>query len=453
MFSGFQDLPSVPNLDVCVCFSCEQIFSSRKFLEEHVCSKPLYLCSCGTEFTSYSDMVLHCASHEPGQQVLDHQNIKKQRTEKRWQEEEKLKQLLTGEVIWDSPKPGPGSAAVQKQMLISPNAMQNVTPDTNAMANIGAPTVDLWTLFQPIVTVKTMRSFSKVQSYICGKCGQSFTKRKALVSHHNSHIADKVLGCIGCGLLLSSRKVVPRFHPCNSPNSKLNRFKLITAKPLTQMANGLSKLAAASPVPKIPSLAPSKIGKSFVPQISITPPSQRIPNQRQPTQIGKAFDMSPRVMAGKNPLKPVQIKPVVSNSKFVVVNTPAPPPPSTPAGVVLTPGKGYECRVCHVYFESINVLQRHKCAKAHEFLMKHKLSAPGNRQRSAAPLQVPSSSVKNVPKPILPAPMSSTDRRLSNVTKDTSTAAADDDCFIVESGPEKPAEVIYQVTSSVPIKT
>ncbi|KAK5862499.1 hypothetical protein PBY51_017889 [Eleginops maclovinus] len=27
----------------------------------------------------------------------------------------------------------------------------------------------------------------------------------------------------------------------------------------------------------------------------------------------------------------------------------------------------------------------------------------------------------------------------------------DDDCFIVESGPDKPAEMIYQVTSSVPI--
>lgn len=32
-------------------------------------------------------------------------------------------------------------------------------------------------------------------------------------------------------------------------------------------------------------------------------------------------------------------------------------------------------------------------------------------------------------------------------------ADADDDCYIVESGPDKPAEMIYQVTSSVPIET
>uniref|UniRef100_A0AAV2MDQ0 C2H2-type domain-containing protein n=1 Tax=Knipowitschia caucasica TaxID=637954 RepID=A0AAV2MDQ0_KNICA len=190
----------------------------------------------------------------------------------------------------------------------------------------------------------------------------------------------------------------------------------------------------------------AKIAPSFTPQSAQN-------NNGSYSKARIVTDVNYHPSTSKHPLKPIQIKPVVSNSKFVVVNTPAPPPPPAPAGVTLTPGKGYECRVCHVYFESINVLQRHKCAKAHEFLMKHKLSAPGNRQRSAAPLQVPSSSVKNVPKPILPAPMSSTDRRLSNVTKDTSTAAADDDCFIVESGPEKPAEVIYQVTSSVPITT
>lgn len=32
-------------------------------------------------------------------------------------------------------------------------------------------------------------------------------------------------------------------------------------------------------------------------------------------------------------------------------------------------------------------------------------------------------------------------------------ADVEDDCYIVESGPDKPAEMIYQVTSSVPIKT
>ncbi|KAJ0066062.1 hypothetical protein NL108_001286 [Boleophthalmus pectinirostris] len=302
--------------------------------------------------------------------------------------------------------------------------------DTSKMfSNIGAPTVDLWTLFQPVVVLKTLRSFSKTHSYICGKCGQSFSTRRALVIHHNTHIADKVLGCIGCGLLLSSRKIVPRFHPCNSPYSKFNRFKLITARPLTQItaniANGLG-------------------------QLPISPPTVKITNNIASSKINKGFCVNYTTSAAKRP-KPVQAKSLISNAKTLSVNN-SPATQAGPGAVSLTPGKGYECRVCHVFFESINVLQRHKCAKAHEFLMKHKLTAPANRQRQVVPLQIPSSSLqKSVAKTVLSVPGGN---RLSNVNnKDTSTAVADDDCFIVESGPEKPAEVIYQVTSSVPIKT
>ncbi|XP_033836513.1 zinc finger protein 649-like [Periophthalmus magnuspinnatus] len=454
MASGYQDVPNVLDDGLSTelmnagrfCFNCEQIFSSRKCLEEHLCSVPSYICSCGTEFTSYNGMLRHSSSHEPGHQVLCHETIKKRRIEKHWEEEEKLKRLQSGEVIWESPKSLLAKAAPQIPVLpkiqvqphvlpqLSPDLIKNVsTSDTSKIfSDVGAPTVDLWTLFQPVVLVKTVRSFSSRKPYTCGKCEQSFITRKSLVIHHNTHIADKVSGCIGCGLLLCSRKIVPRFHPCNAPHGY--KFKVTTARPINQITanitNGLAKAANSSP-------------------------PQNAQNNGSCRKIKIVMGVNYSPSAAKRP-KPSQTKPIISNAKSISVNNP-PAAQAAPGAVTLTPGKGYECRVCHVFFESINVLQRHKCAKAHEFLMKHKLTAPANRQRQVVPLQIPSSSLqKSVAKAVLSAPAGNTDikSRLSNMNnKDTSTAVTDDDCFIVESGPEKPAEVIYQVTSSVPIKT
>ncbi|XP_030605660.1 uncharacterized protein LOC115794343 isoform X4 [Archocentrus centrarchus] len=87
-----------------ICFSCEQIFANRRFLEEHMCSSASFICSCGTEFTEYKHMQEHSTTHEPGHQVLDHETIRKRRIEKRIEEEEKLKRLRKGEVIWNTPK-------------------------------------------------------------------------------------------------------------------------------------------------------------------------------------------------------------------------------------------------------------------------------------------------------------------------------------------------------------
>ncbi|GAA6226923.1 uncharacterized protein LOC108890198 isoform X1 [Lates japonicus] len=101
------------------CFSCEQIFSDRKCLEEHVCSAASYICSCGTEFTHYKDMLEHSTTHEPGHQVLDHETIRKRRIEKRIAEEEQLKRLQTGEVVWKTPKSNkvPSISSPLKPML------------------------------------------------------------------------------------------------------------------------------------------------------------------------------------------------------------------------------------------------------------------------------------------------------------------------------------------------
>ncbi|KAK5892556.1 hypothetical protein CesoFtcFv8_012922 [Champsocephalus esox] len=79
------------------CFSCEQIFANRKCLEEHFCSAASHICSCGTEFAEYKDVLGHSTTHEPGHQVLDHGTIQKRRIEKRIEEEQQLKRLQTGQ--------------------------------------------------------------------------------------------------------------------------------------------------------------------------------------------------------------------------------------------------------------------------------------------------------------------------------------------------------------------
>ncbi|KAG7242195.1 hypothetical protein INR49_024241, partial [Caranx melampygus] len=122
------------------CFSCEQIFSDRISLEEHVCSAASYICSCGTEFTQYSDMLEHSTKHEPGHQVLDHQTIRKRRFEKRIEEEEKLQRLQTGEVVWSSVpsvKPLPQLPITSAHMKTPTNSPPGMLSKTMSPAKIG----------------------------------------------------------------------------------------------------------------------------------------------------------------------------------------------------------------------------------------------------------------------------------------------------------------------------
>ncbi|KAM6909686.1 uncharacterized protein FYW49_011702 [Xenentodon cancila] len=99
------------------CFSCEQIFESRTCLEEHMCSSASFICSCGTEFTDYKDMLEHSTTHEPGHQVLDHVTIKKRRIERLKEEQEKLKKLQKGGVPLKVPNLGSAPSA---SMLVKP---------------------------------------------------------------------------------------------------------------------------------------------------------------------------------------------------------------------------------------------------------------------------------------------------------------------------------------------
>ncbi|XP_070690750.1 uncharacterized protein [Pempheris klunzingeri] len=508
------------------CFSCEQIFASRKCLEEHVCSAASFICSCGTEFTEYSDMLEHSTKHEPGHQVLDHETIRKRRMEKRMEEEKQLKRLQTGEVVWKKPKlnnvptitlPGkpvsqvpirsampqlpmqlaqisqvPGLYPSVSQASSLPNPNLSTTDMKNIFAGVGAPTVDLWPLYQPVVLLQTARTFNKKKPYSCNKCGQCFMSKTSLMSHHSSHVIDKISGCIGCGLLLSSKKVVPRFHVCNSPNTA-TKFKLITARPLgnrglneaftgrSQSLNALQPRATPSLQLKSLNLSAARKRSSMLqlknqniktcnqskPGFHLTPSLQlQSQNPRAskpyitvcPPLMGQSLNPSASIKSSQGFL--VSLSGQLKTPTNSALGAPSKPTPTSSAS------NGFNCRVCHLPFETSQLLQRHKCVKAQEFMAQH---VRGGRQhykfKRAAPVANPNPAQMNAERKfgIPTSGKIKTDQGMA-VGLDKGKGAApvngkagvemeDDDCYIVESGPDKPAEVIYQVVSSVPIKT
>lgn len=487
-----------------ICFSCEQIFADRKCLEEHICSATSYICSCGTEFSEYQDMSEHSTTHEPGHQVLDHETIKKRRLEKCKAEEEQLKRIDTGDVVWkDTEQTDAASMSFSVKPIISvpmqPLQVPDINPSSpkasflqepvsqnadvkNIFANVGAPTVDLWTLYQPVVLLQCQKKSNRKKPYTCGKCGQSFMTKSSLICHHNTHVVDKVCGCIGCGLLLSSKKLVPRFHNCSS-SSFTTKFKIITAKPprqtytcpngsvnphagtlLTTSSLHLSQNATDqirhSPTPQFKKLnirtfpqsnqglhpasfkqPRTNLASPALPRVTVHPPST-IHGLNRGTSYKRIISVPLQWNTSRNPTSPVLVKPT-----------------NTPSAT-----KGFRCRVCHIPFETTHLLQRHKCVKAKEFMAQH---ARSSRQhytlKRVTSVTGPSLALLNGQRKLgVPAPVYMKKNIMAiNLKKAQgavpvsrkTTEDIDDDCYIVENSPEKPAEMICQVTSSVPIKT
>lgn len=490
-----------------ICFSCEQIFADRKCLEEHVCSSTSYICSCGTEFSEYQDMREHSTTHEPGHQVLDHETIKKRRLEKCKAEEEQLKRIDTGDVVWKDTEqndaaslsfsvkpilPGTKKSPQVPDINLSlpkssflPEAVSQNADMKNIFANVGAPTVDLWTIYQPVVLLQSENESNKKKPYVCGKCGQSFMTRSSLICHHNTHVVDKVCGCIGCGLLLSSKKLVPRFHNCSS-SSFTTKFKVITAKPplhtytcrngsvnphagtlltmsslqLSQNAVAADQIRRAPPSLQFKKLnirtfpqsnqglhpAPfrqlkNQIASAGFPRVTVHPPSM-LHGPNRGTSYKRMLNVPLQWNTSRNPTSAVLVKPTNASSA----------------------AKGFRCRVCHIPFESTHLLQRHKCVKAKEFMAQHSRSSRQHYTLKRVPsLTGPSLALMNgqrklgVPasaylkKNIMAINLKKAQGAIPVSRK--ATEAIDDDCYIVENSPEKPAEMICQVTSSVPIKT
>ncbi|XP_008284089.1 uncharacterized protein LOC103360188 [Stegastes partitus] len=503
------------------CFSCEQIFANRRCLEEHVCSSASFICSCGTEFTEYRDMLEHSTTHEPGHQVLDHETIRKRRIEKRREEEEQLKRLRKGEVVWKTPRSdiAPSVSLPMRPVLQVPNtsahmsqgpmqslqisqvpelhpsmsqasSLSNPVPLTTDMqdifAGVGAPTVDLWTLYQPVVLIQTVRMFSRKKPYTCGKCGQGFMTKTSVISHQSSHVTDKISGCIGCGLLLSSKKLVPRFHVCNSRNNT-TKLRLITAKPLNfktlNIASADRRQNLSVHGPQV--FSPLHL-KNQIPNATrtgshaahITPSKQlkiqniRPYNNSLGLHAASSFHLknwSPSAVSSQRPVarmfsqgRPrlsvapsVQLK-THTNSSLGGLSKPTQISPAT---------KGFPCRVCRIAFETPQLLQRHKCIKAQEFMAQQ---VQGGKQhyklKRMTPMMSPNPAQMNGQRKLgLPSSGSIRKNPIMAVGLDKGPSVVpvngstdvdiDNDCYIVESGPDKPAEMIYQVTSSVPIIT
>lgn len=506
------------------CFSCEQIFANRKCLEEHFCSAASHICSCGTEFAEYKDVLDHSTTHEPGHQVLDHGTIQKRRIEKRIEEEQQLKRLQTGEVVWKVPKlnnvpsvsllgtpllKGPMTSALMPQVPMQSAHISQVPPLNSSLsqtpvlikpikpsekdmqkmfAGVGAPTVDLWSLYQPVVILQTLRKFNKTQPYTCAKCGHCFERKTSLISHHSSHVIDKISGCIGCGLLLSSKKVVPRFHFCKAPNNT-TKPRLITATPLNFkkpiVANTGSTprvegpLATSSQQLKSQSLTAARKGS----RVEISTLQLKKLKISAHIKSNQGVNVLPRLIAkGPSSFSPYITSPLLSKNPhprasnngsqglpvphFVQLKTPT----QSASGVSNYPmqtssaSNGFPCRVCHLPFESAQLLQRHKCARAKEFMAQHVRDGKRYRLKRVAPLTRPIPVLMNGErKPGVSAYGNIKTNQVMSGSLNKGQGAApvdgetggdmDDDCFIVESGPDKPAEMIYQVTSSVPITT
>ncbi|KAF1387730.1 hypothetical protein PFLUV_G00083000 [Perca fluviatilis] len=489
------------------CFSCEQIFANRKCLEEHTCSAASHICSCGTEFAEYKDMLEHSTTHEPGHQVLDHDTIRKRRIEKRIEEEKQLKRLRTGEVVWETPKfdNGPSISLPVKPMLQAPitsacfpqvpkqsaqisqvpqlyssmsqaSLLPNPNPHEKDMQNIfagvGAPTVDLWTLYQPVVLLQTVRTFNKSKPYTCGKCGQCFMTKTSLISHHSTHVTDKVSGCIGCGLLLSSKKMVPRFHFCKAPNTA-TKFRIITARPLnfknrnessTHRSPSVQGTCATSSL-QLKSQNSTAASEGSRAPLMIS--NLQFKNQKICTysKSNQGLHVSPSLLAkGQNHSaynKTSRGLPVTHSMQFKMATKSGSGVSSKPMQTSSATNR-FPCRVCYLPFETPQLLQRHKCVKAQEFMAQHVQGKQNNKLKRVTPVTSLHPVQMNGERKL---GFSASDNMKKNmaVVLDKGQGPApvngktdvdkEDDCYIVESGPDKPAEMIYQVTSSVPIKT
>lgn len=395
------------------CFSCEQLFPDRTWLEEHSCAAVSYICSCGTEFSYYIDMLEHSGEHEPGYAVLNHATIQMRRLAKHQEQEEQLRKL---ESIGQGPSTeprceiAPSSCAtthssqlpfrsphVPKVPLIYAHISKGVlsskpvsTSNFDASANLRSPTVDLWPKFQPVVLIRTSSKCAANKPYCCSKCDEGFSTTDNLIVHYNTHIVKKVFGCLGCGALLSGKMSIPHHHQCGSASKTFNP-KFITACP-------------------------------------------------------KQNYQSPYGLMNKNCRG---VGPITFPKDLRQLTLPK-------------PIKGFNCRICQVYFATIQLLQRHKCIKAHEFVNRQAMvfAKHPNRCVKEKSLKGPyPSPLRNVKK------MFGIDIKTSSHVYHKKAARpetfpdkatkkeidVDDDCYVVESSPGNSTHVLQQLSSAIPV--
>lgn len=395
------------------CFSCEQLFPDRTWLEEHSCAAVSYICSCGTEFSYYIDMLEHSGEHEPGYAVLNHATIQMRRLAKHQEQEEQLRKL---ESVGQGPSTGPTceitpsactttyssqlpfrSAQMPKMPLIYTRISKGhllsepiPTSTFNAPANLESLTVDLWPKFQPVVLIKTSRKCAADKPYCCSKCVEGFTTKDNLIVHYSTHVEKKVFGCLGCGELLSGNKSMPHHHLCDSASTKFNP-KFITACPKQNYRSSYGLLNE---------------------------------NFRRGGPVTFPKDL-------KRLTLPKQIK-------------------------------GFNCRICQVSFATIQLLQRHKCIKAHEFVNRQAMlfAKHPNRCMKEKSLKDPYPYPHRNVQKMFGINIQASSHVYHNKAARPETFPdgatkkeidVDDDCYVVESSPGNSTQVFQQLSSAIPV--
>ncbi|XP_012994796.1 zinc finger protein 605-like [Esox lucius] len=383
------------------CFSCEMIFPDHVSFHDHSCPVAGYICSCGTEFSKYVDMVDHSGLHEPGHTVMNYSTIKKQQYQREREHKEQLArlELTTGQ--------GSGAVPGSSLMLLDPMTQANKPP-----CGAGAATKDLWHQFQPVVLIETLRKFGRTKPYRCAYCELGFATKDFLIWHHNTHIRNKVHGCLQCGVLLLSNNKSPRpnHHQCSSQQAP-PETRFTTATVLSNRKQ------------------PAGYGKKVV------------QNQPCPDLFSSELQLGMHMVSQQ---------------------------PGWDNAVTGSSGrKDLICRVCQQTFQTVKLLERHRCTKAASFFAQ-KLCLTSSKQlnghRKWEGTNPYSLSQRNGDKEL--AFNIQTSRKVTVYHKSvgphrgTGSPAvsaktahdSDDDCFVIESSSTKPSQQVYQeLTSSLPV--
>ncbi|XP_024271354.1 zinc finger protein 208 isoform X1 [Oncorhynchus tshawytscha] len=290
------------------CFSCERIFPDQISFHDHFCPAAGYICSCGTEFSMYVDMMDHSGLHEPGHTVINYSTVKKEQYQREREYKEQLSRLVltVGQGSWA--KPG-----------LTPMLSATMPRPTKPPPGPRAPTTDLWHQFQPVVLVETLRKFGRTKPYRCAYCELGFATKDLLVWHHNTHARNKVHGCLQCGVLLLSNNKSPQpgHHQCGS----------YRATPETRFTTATV-----------------------------------LSNRKQP--VGKAQKVVQR------PHCPDPFNGELQLGMHMVSQQPVPGTSGT---------KYLKCRVCQEPFQTVKLLERHRCTMAASFFA-HELGLTSGKQ-------------------------------------------------------------------------
>ena len=380
------------------CFSCENIFPSIAFLEEHCCPAATHICSCGTEFPLYLDLVAHSKTHPPGHSVVDRKAVRRRRFDREQEENLRLSaQQGPSSLLGFNTKPASSLEVVSKRHVPLQSSPPNSVRISKLFRGSAAPTVDLWTIYQPVVLIK-MPSFKNKGTYRCGKCSLRFSTKSNLVLHYSTHAREKVFGCIGCGVLLSSNKSLPQYHQCNSPSSFLAAGVISTRPVCGQKPNML---------PGAQTLLPSNKSK----QLNVTAP--------------KII----RLKTYARPHSALAMKPTQATFSM----------------------DAFPCGVCRVAFESVKLLQRHKCIEAQRIVLNRSMPRPqsSTQWRSITALKSPyplPHTARSKNHGVAPFGVGHSYRNKtvhSNGTggqpvREKTDLDSDDDCYIIESSTKKP---------------